>query len=309
MLKVEGDKTFTLKGFYGFRGMAYDGFWFYLTVKNQPNIVRYDTSFKPVACFTTSRTYSYLCYDSREHCFWATVHHDSTSIYKLNDLFQEIDRRYITTRKTRGKKIMGIAYDPCSDKLFVSYYQFMVVVNKQLDEDDVFSYNYCKESMIENLERISCNLCYQISKSRRKIAIYSRTGTLIERVCIPSYYCIESIVLVQNSKGMDHINVYVLVTKDCENQFVLKFTLRQMHCCVYNNCCCKVLESIAEEEDNIACILTMEAAKLKEIITSSDDERKISAAYTSTCNQIDKAVDRELELCRKLQKILKKCGC
>ena len=72
-----------------YAGMAYDGERFYFTQAGAGKIYGFDRRFVPTGCFDTRRSYEHLCYDPREHCFWASCPQVRAIVFRLDSHFQE----------------------------------------------------------------------------------------------------------------------------------------------------------------------------------------------------------------------------
>lgn len=189
MLKVKRKKALKLNAIHGFRGIAYDGLWFYLSVEDENKIIKFDASFNQIECFETCRCYTYICYDSNEECFWATDREDSSCIYKLNDLFvQIIDELDISIPEVRGRKINGISYNDRFDKLFISFSDVIVSMDKHSLNDSSILYNSCNKMIRGVTDLFSSYICYGISRSRQVIQISSLHGRLMNRIYVPSCF-------------------------------------------------------------------------------------------------------------------------
>lgn len=278
MLKVESKKAFELNAIHGFRGIAYDGRWFYLTVEDENKIIKFDVSFNQIECFETCRCYTYICYDSIEDCFWATDREDPSCIYKLNDLFVQIDKLNISIPGVRGRKVNGISHNYRFDKLFISFSNVTVL--------------------------FSSYICYGISRSRQEIRFSSLHGRLINRIYIPSYLRIVSMVSVPNARNCGKNHLYILLTHKNGGQFVMECIVEDYSIYEHEKYCCEALESIALKGTMIAHCLNVESDKLINIIHSSNNAWEINAAITSLCKLIDRAANQERELTDKLQKLM-----
>jgi len=302
MLKVETKKALELNAIHGFRGIAYDGHWFYLTVEDENKIIKFDVSFNQIECFETCRCYTYICYDSIEDCFWATDREDSSCIYKLNDLFVQIDKLDISIPGVRGRKVNGISDNYRYDKL--SFSNVTVSMDKHSLNDCSILYSSCNKRIRGVTVLFSSYICYGISRSRQEIRISSLHGRLINRIYVPSCYRIVSMVSVLNARNCGKSHLYILLTHRNGGQFVMECIVEDYSIYEHEKCCCEALESIALKGTMIAHCLNVESDKLINIIHASNNAWEINAAITLLCKLIDRAANQERELTDKLQKLM-----
>jgi hypothetical protein len=307
MIKIETKKDFMLNAIHSFRGIAYDGCWFYFTVKDEKKIVKHDMHFNQIECFITCRCYAYLCYDLMEDCFFATDSEDKSCIYKLNGMFEEVDKLDISIPEIGEKKITGISNNHCSDRLYISFSNAIVSINKHCLNDCRILF-CCNNKRIQGVTGIfSSYITYSISRPRQEIRISHSCGNLIKRIRVPACFRVESIVSMPCRKDNSKNHLYVLVTKSNGRQCVLEFIVVDCRLNEDNKCCCDALESIASEEVMIAHFLNVESERLIKIINSSNDIQEINSAKKSLCKIINKATNRELEIVEKLLKVMEHC--
>lgn len=307
MLKVERKKALELNAIHGFRGIAYDGFWFYLTVADENKIVKYDVSFNQIECFETCRCYTYICYDSIEDCFWATDREDSSCIFKLNNWFESIDKLEISIPGFRGRKVNGISQNCRTNKLFISFSNAIVSMDKHSSNECRILYGSCNKRIQGVTDIFSSNIGYGITRQKQEIRISSLRGRLNNRIHVPSCFCIESMVSVSSIRNCGRSHLYILLTHRNGGQFVMEFLVEDCRICERERCCSEALDSIASEEVRIAHCLNVESDKLMNIIHSSNNEREINVAITLLIKLIDRVAKEERELTDKLEKLMEHC--
>lgn len=307
MLKVKTKTALELNAIHGFKGIAYDGDWFYLTVKDENKIIKYDVSFNQIECFETCRCYTYICYDSIDDCFWATARDDSSCIYKLNDLFEQIGILNITIPEFIRRRINGITHNSKSDQLFISFSNAIVSMEKHSSND--CSIIFCSHNKrIQGVaDFFSCYIGYGISRPKQEIRISSLHGRVIKRINVPSCYRIESMVSVPSVNIPWESHLFILLTKRNGEQFVMELIVKDYSIYEHNKCCCDALECIASEETRIAQFLNEDSDKLINIIHSSDSTCESNAAMTLLIKLLNSAADQERELIDKIQKLMKHC--
>lgn len=307
MLRVERKEALELNAIQGFKGIAYDGNWFYLTVENESKIIKYDVCFNQIGSFETDTCYTYICYDSIDDCFWATDREDSSCIYKLNESFELLAKLSISIPDALGRKINGISHNYISDKLFISFSNVIVSMDKHSLNDCNILYRSGNKRIHGVTDIFSSYICYGISRSKQEIHISCLCGNLIKRIHIPSCFCIESMVSVSNVRACGISHLYMLLTSRNGEQFVMEFMVEDCRISEHEKCCCEALDSIAAEEAMIAHCLNVESDKLINIIHSSNNTREIEAAMTLLCKLIDRAANQERELTDKLLKLMEHC--
>lgn len=307
MFKIERKKDFMLNAIHSFRGIAYDGYWFYLTVKDEKKITKCDMNFNQIECFITCRCYTYICYDLKDDCFWATDSEDVSCIYKLNSMFEEIDKISITISGVRERKITGISYNYSSNRIDLSFANAIVSINKHCLNDCRVLF-CCNNKRIQGVTGIfSSHVTYSISRPRQEIRISHSCGKLIKRISVPSCFRVESIVSIPCRKDNSKNHLYVLLTKCNGKQCVMEFIVVDRRVFEHNKCCCEALECIASEEMMISHFLDVESDRLMKVIHCSNDIQEINEAKKELCNVIKKATNRELELVQKLLKVMEHC--
>lgn len=309
MLKVERKKALELSASHSFRGIAYDGFWFYLTVEDKNKIEKYDASFNQVECFETCKSYTYICYDSIEDCFWAADRESLSCIFKLNTCFELIDEFSISIPGVRGGKITGISHNCKSDTLLISFSNTIVSIENCSVKDCRIIYSSRKKRIRGVTDIFSSCICYGITRPKQEIRIASLNGRVIKRFNIPSDFCIESMVSVPSVRNGHKSHLYVLVTNRNGEQFVWEFIVEDCNKREHEreNCCCDALESIASEGVKIAHCLNVESDRLIDIIFCSNNAQEIHEAMVSLRKLIDRAACQEKELTDKLQKLMEHC--
>lgn len=328
MIKVESDQELRMKEFPSCNGIAYDGKWFYFTVRGEKKIIKYDLRLQEEQCFETSRIYTSLCYDSRDNCFWAIDSNHSSILYRLNELFEPIDTIHLLIPKEKELQTTGISYDCYSNQLFIINSRLIASLEKESYKEHIIS-NHRFQRRIKGVVGISQQYIFTYqSKPQNEIHIYSNSGTFIGKVILPYDIRCISIEFVPSTDEENEINIYLLVAARNGEQSILCYTVRmecRCNCNSKSNCksnsksnsncnskcecsdwCSKVLECVAIEERKLAHILEVEGERFAEVKRSSNDIHEIKAAYRSVRKVINKVADKEFKLNCKLLK-LKEC--
>lgn len=305
MLKIETRNIVELNTMNGFRGIAYDGRWFYFTEADKNKIIKFDITFHQIDCFETCRSYSYICYDSTDCCFWATSREDISCIYKLNVRFEQMDKLDILIPRVRERMATGIIYDTRLDKILISYANAILSMDKHSLNDCSILYSYYNKRIRGVTGLFSSYLCYGVTRSRHEIRIFSEQGRLRRRFFIPSYFRMEGMVSMQDARNCWENHLYLLLTKRNGSQFVMECVVVDYGIYEHEKFCSAALESIAIKGTRIAQSLKDESEKIIYIIHSSDNPGEINAAIASLCKLIDRAANEERILTDQLQKLMK----
>lgn len=303
-MKVEADKILILQDIPRFNGVAYDGCWFYMTVSGEHKIMKYNKAFKLLECFDTRKAYTYICYDSREQCFWATVHSDATHIYKLNDSFELIDTLCLSTETVGGSDITGIAYNHNLDLLLISFEKGIDCIEKSSLKQRILVYSKYQERIRGVVGLYSNYFAYVISRPRSEIHIYSNSGSLIKKVLMSNSIHVISITPVQNLEDYHKIYLYVLVINKYGKQCILEYVIEDEQLNEHDLGCNEAIEWIALQGMGIAKNLNEEADKYKRILSASTNKWEIEDANHAICQAIDRATQKERELYYELQKLI-----
>jgi hypothetical protein len=307
MVKIEAKQILMLEYLPSFNGIVYDGYWFYLTVIGEYKIIKCDKFFHQIQCFETCRNYSNLCYDSREHCFWATQAGDSTYVFKLNQFFEQIDTICISIPDVKGDIITGISYNYYSDTLLLTYANLVVAVNKCSYEDQVIFYSRNQEIIKGAVDIFGSFTGYCISSLQDKIEVYSYSRKFIEKAIIPCDFKVVSLCLGYTPKDNSHIHIYILAIRENGEQCILNYIATIEQISKHEKCCSNRLNFIALEGVRIAHILNDEGEKFREEMSSSNNRNEIDSATRAILKTIQQAADIEFCLYNELLKIRECC--
>jgi len=306
-------------------GLAYDGCHFYLTVRCECLVLQLSPCFEREQCFKTRRTYCAICYDFDKHCFWASADGGLSTLYKLNESFEEID--CIMVRSPRGCRdtITGVSFQCCHHRLLVSFAEGIMRVNPDCPcESEVIVTAKC-EWFWGVVSLCPYILCYCIESGTGSIRIYSHCGELLHKTPVPFDFELESAVFWPCVKDCLHCHFCVLSTKHCAYPYLCDYVLTcdaicDTICpCNYELCrdcpnpepchdaCQDVLESIALMEAALAHILNAEGEKIQKIVAATDDPCKMLAVNESVNKTLSKAIYLEQLLCCKLESLGECC--
>lgn len=307
MIKIEAKQTLMLEYLPSSNGIVYDGYWFYLTVIGEYKIIKCDKFFHLIHCFETCRSYSNLCYDSREHCFWATQTGDSSYVYKLNRFFEQIDTIHISIPNVKGDSITGISYNYYSDMLLITYAKLVVAVNKYSLEELIIFYSRSQEIIKGAVDIFGSFTGYCISSHQDKIEVYSNSRKFIAKAIIPCDLKVVSLCLGYTQKNNSHIHIYILAIRENGEQCILNYIATIKQISKHEKCCSNRLKSIASEGARSAHILNEEGERFREVMSSSNDRNEINSATRAILKTVQQAADIEFSLYNELLKIRECC--
>jgi hypothetical protein len=112
-----------------FRGIAFDGCYFYLTKPQDCSICIFKRDLTLVSCVQTDKPYTCICYDITEDCFWVSEDKKINILYKLDRKLQEID--CFQFRSPATTQILGLSYNCGHNSLTVAYKDFIVEISKE----------------------------------------------------------------------------------------------------------------------------------------------------------------------------------
>ena len=281
-------------------GIAYDGISFYFTKRCECKIYQYGPCFQLERCFDTCKSYTNICFDPKEHCFWASSDQCRAVIFKLNSCFQEVDCIRIIVPDYCGEPaiITGISYNCCCDKLIVSFASHLVSVDKCDQEKNTLLVKATGEWILGTLSVCPYIICLCMTGTRQIIKIFSSDGKFLKEFRLSCDDIIESAVFVPTQNSPEHPHLTVLVSRHhcysyvwscvlpCE---VLEYPIcpcnywkcdNQLSCC-RKDCYTDVLESAAQLETAISRVLAAKGDKIKDLLECSNDPHEILKANQS----------------------------
>ena len=302
MIKVEINKTLMLNAIPKYSGIAYDGYWFYFTIKDEHKIIKSDIYFTQVEYFDTYRCYSYICYDCREKCFWAIDPCDLAYVYKLDKFFKDIDALSIST-PTGEEIITGISYIDGCDKLLIAYDNVIKSIDKHFGEEQNILYNSGEYGITTVTDIFSCYICCCLSKQESEINLYSYSQAFITKFMIPYALKVVAMILVPSIRMKNQFHLYILSVGSKGEQCILDYVVRNVTIDINEQRYYNMIDNVAREGIRIAHTLNMESDKLKIALSTSNEKKEIISAYRSTCKIVNQAIEREQFSCYQLLKL------
>lgn len=116
--------------------VAFDGCDYFCTIRCKCEIIRYNPYSSAQHTYCTCREYDCICYDYRDHCFWASSRKCPGKLFKLDCSMNEIDCIRLRGVERYGA-ITGVSYNCCKNTLLVSFLCAVVEVGKCSEETKV----------------------------------------------------------------------------------------------------------------------------------------------------------------------------
>lgn len=320
-----------IEGTEGIKHMAFDGCYYYFVVSCGQRILKTDLCFHIVTSFSSCRQYKCLCYDWKEHCFWASADTSSTHLYKLDCEMREIAVVALCGCLDPHSSITGLSFDCCGNDIVVSFHSTVVKANKVTGKCE----KYCciRSGEITSVLYL-CPGCIIIVNKGEKQYIYviNPDGTTQKSCFDECGAAIESIFFNPCGESCDTSAITCLVTRWegdsslCRVPFCewkLHFQICECNYEICGSCCCKpgpepepelnscndLIESIALVEAAISHILNAEGEKLQKVLAITDDFDKIMCVNKEINETIINVTSLEHVLYSKLMAASKICDC
>lgn len=299
-----------------YTGFAYDGVSYYFTNGCDCKIDQYGQRFQYTGRFGTVRGYAALCYDFKEHCFWAASDEYPAAVFKLNSRFEEVDYFDIHASGQYGgaELVKGLSYDLARDRLIIAFASCLVGVDKSRREESTLLAKACKEWFLGALSVDPYYLCCSTTGDCQLIKIISPGGEPRKVLRLPLTDTIESAVYLPSGDDSQRLHLMALVTRRRSQSIVWDCVLP---CDALNPPFCprfdapceaqaegrelsreqkepEFLDSLARLEKSLSGLLLAEGDRLHKVLESSDDPSVILEANRSVYAAIVRATHLEL---------------
>lgn len=281
-----------------FSGGFYDGVYYYFYSENK--ILKYTNNFELVDENALDNSYTCICYDNREDCFWASKDENCLFLYKLNYKFEEISNIRIHSNVNAAANIISFSYNKCDDTFIIITNLRIIKVNKKGEiTKDIFEIkgkqiNYSCNNVNENLVYMS-----KVNKTSFLGMNDKWNNKIIFR--LPNTFIYTSILDISKNKNKIIITI---LAKDCKkNSFILKILIIMHNLKNFDNCLDEYritlknkLTSIDNIEKTIAKILDTESDKIIKAINLSNN--------TNELIELDKQVNKTIVNISSLENLL-----
>ena len=306
----------------GYTGMAFDGTHFFFARACECKIYQYGRRFGQECCFDTCRAYGGLCYDPKEHCFWAFSDDGGAALFKLNSSFQEIDRLPIDFpgRSQAPGRVTGLSYNRNQGALVVAFAAHLVSVDPNRQEDNAVLLQVTGEWIVSVLCLPGYLVCGCINGSAQSIRIFSMGGEPLKEYGLSCAGRMEAAVALPPQNGYPRFAA--LISKRGCYPYVWICTMEEKtdECPAngpYDGSLCGeeppclpeasggekptgcreeysgILDSLAMLEKALSHILETEGDKLQKILTTSGNPEELIEANRSIQDVIVQATHLE----------------
>lgn len=325
---------------------AFDGCFYYFTVKCSCEIIKTDCHFCVEECYNTRREYDCICYDPEYQCFWATTTKYNHTIFQLNCNMCEIDYITIQDFDDFAGDITGISYNCCTNELVLSFSNCIIKTNKQTGHSDLLyaTDNFQITSVLSLCPGLIISGTYNNSQY---VFILDSDGTVkytqpisneliiknilfnpclneeldyldffvLKKGCYPYIYRYE-LNIVKLPFTPDECNFNLCSEDCCEQESPIEGCYEEEtlseDCCEQVNTeesCASVLHSIALIETEIAHILNCQGEKLQKIMEENTDIEVILNANKEVNKTISNVSQLEYLLYLKLNALIERELC
>lgn len=284
-----------------YKGIAFDGRFFYLTLPRSYCIHQFNLDYEMVKILDVKKPYSCICYDNTQNCFWATFDKKTGVIYKLDHNLREIDFIRIPPGCHGHTPVKGLAYNCEKNLLVIAFSSRLIEISK---EGVVQSCKTSNNGYFTSILSIAPFYIASLSKrNSQHICIYDIDGCILACYQFPITYQIEAMVFYPWKKEeCAPLEIHILATKHYCYPRLLKIKLEKCNLkpafCNYDFICkCPkdiqptndLIESIALEETALSSILNELGSKLQksiELANNIEDLLEVNKAVNKTITNI-----------------------
>ncbi len=293
-----------------YAGMAYDGERFYFTQAGAGKIYGFDRRFVPTGCFDPRRSYEHLCYDPREHCFWASCPQVRAMVFRLDSHFQETACFPLSLPRHGADPgyVTGITYDGDRGRPVVALASCLMGLQKKPGEESLLLERTDGEWISGVLAVHPYLLCIGCTAGRRSLRVYAGGGEQVGEYPLSQDDALVSAVLISPEEKGGELHAAVLVTRNRRSSWIWDCILSPeareppalplpvtpcrkapLSCpgdAPDGLCGSDALDCIAQVERALSRLLTLEGEKQQKILASSCHPNEILAANRSVRHTI-----------------------
>lgn len=166
-----------------YKGMAFDGSYFFLTVPSEHKICKFSLDFILCCLIDTCRPYTSISYDSKELCFWAWSEDSAQTLFKLDRDMKEISSVQLCPWDASHPGITAVSYHRQTNTFLAAFTNTIAEYKKNgqfirtLQEAD----NILFSSVLSVL---SCCAAVCGSGAKQVIQFFTFQGQLTKSVCL-----------------------------------------------------------------------------------------------------------------------------
>nr|WP_288860804.1 hypothetical protein [uncultured Faecalicatena sp.] len=293
-----------------YEGMTFDGNFFYLTLPEESKVCKFSRDFIFLHSFEVNRPYFAICYDSIEHCFWASEERLRHTIFRLDCDMEEWGEVQIRKCCAVSSGICGLSFHCQNETIIVAYENCTIELTREGEMVQVLQ----RSEKDENLGVLFVPpflILVQRCRQKQFLKIFCREE-LIRCLCIPDCYKVKALIFcpccgIERKKLVLFILVWDSCSCPCILKCVLDFCGKEICDCNFSCCCgredcrCSIIESVAKSECALAHILNAEGEKLQKAVELADNICELLEVNRSVQRTITKVTFLEQVLYAKLE--------
>ena len=268
-----------------FRGIAFDGCFFYLTMPKKRCVYKLTEDFDPIRVYYVNKPYAQICYDHKSNCLWATEDRRKNLIYKLDLKMNEIDRIQIMGCPESCSNIMGLSYNCEKNVLIAAYMKCVLEISIESSRSKVLL-KLCEGCCTGVLSIAPYNVVAVKEERKQEIRIFSEENCLIKSFYVPDLYGVKDLLFYPYSENKSfEIELMLLAAKHFCYPRILRCRIKGgfiLSNCNYEICgacpeegyeslyASDLIESITQVETSLSHILDAEVEKLQKAIQISE---------------------------------------
>lgn len=217
---------------YQYRGITFDGQYFYLTAQN--NVYLFDFSMRCLKQISTCQSFTSICYDSCLNCFWALSDNDYHA-YRLDCMLREIDRIGLPCQYGRPT---GISCAENGEELLIAADNNIYIIDKT-GCMNAHKINNIPDAIFLCVSAIEKGyLCSGINNYGNTVRQFTQSGVSSCGILLPEGY----ITVAMTSGRCCHESFLLTVKDNCYFRIMRCYT-RSCKCfdfcqkCCTKNCC------------------------------------------------------------------------
>ncbi len=284
-----------------YKGIAFDGCCFYLTMPKSCRIYQFNTDYEQIKIINVNKPYSCICYDNSLDCFWAATDNITGVIFKLDHNLKEIDFIRINPGCRSNAPIKSLSYNCEKNILAAAYSRSLAEITK--DGKIRYFQTSANGYFSSVLSAAPYYITSMLAGNTQCISIFDSDGCCLASYELPVMYQVEALLFYPWEKGDNNsLIIYILATKHCCYPRLLKCKLENCNLkpafCNYEwgrrpktkeQSANDLIESIALEEAALSNILNELGSKIQkttQMADNIDDLLEVNKAVNKTITNI-----------------------
>lgn len=266
-----------------YKGMTFDGNYFFLTVPSELKICKFSLDFILCCLIDTCRPYTSISYDNKELCFWAWSEDSAQTLFKLDRDMKEISSVQLCPWDASHPGITAVSYHRQTNTFLAAFTNTIAEYKKNgqfirtLQEAD----NILFSSVLSVL---SCCAAVYGSGAKQVIQFFTFQGQLIKSVCLPDTCHIIDIAFHPCPESDKKAIILSILAAEPDR------TIRVLRCkldlCDISPCkCAQKCERERGQKENCGCgrKYECECSQKCECKPNSECKNKCTGSCHSTC--------------------------